>query len=248
MGSEMCIRDRTTSMKAASPTAQAVSPPQPRACIRADWSQATHDIQEKWGAVLSPTFQLARAKTFSLGEGFATFGGAEHGTEWGTVIHSVLEALMKAPQSDVKCLALTALEEQELSDMLADEVVSVVQSVRASEIWQRAQKSERRFVEVPFQRVVHEGEYGAIPILLRGVIDLVFREPGGWVIVDYKTHRQLSDEKIREIVAQHTGQLRTYKESWEKITKETVAEAGFYFIATGRYEPVITLTGPKMQG
>ena len=51
--------------------------------------------------------------------------------------------------------------------------------------------SQQRLVEVPFHTLLAPGDpsKGDIPTLLRGVIDLVFLEEPGWVIVDYKTDR-----------------------------------------------------------
>jgi ATP-dependent helicase/nuclease subunit A len=88
--------------------------------------------------------------------------------------------------------------------------------------------SETRFVEVPLQALWEEGV--VVPTLLRGAIDLVFREDDGWVLVDYKTDRPGAgglEKKARE----HAVQVRLYAEAWEKCTGERVREAFLYFTA-----------------
>ena len=50
----------------------------------------------------------------------------------------------------------------------------------ASDLWGRFLAAEEKYCELPFS--VTDGE-----TVLSGAIDLVFREAGGWVIVDYKT-------------------------------------------------------------
>jgi ATP-dependent helicase/nuclease subunit A len=105
-----------------------------------------------------------------------------------------------------------------------------------SEIWKRAQRSSRRLVEIPFQTLLapDHAQAAGLPTVLRGTIDLIFEEPAGWVIVDYKTD---SDAALRraELVEHYRGQLRTYADAWQSATRLSVAEIGLYFVSSGEY-------------
>jgi ATP-dependent helicase/nuclease subunit A len=176
----------------------------------------------------------------------------EHGTEWGSVIHLLLQTAMKNPRADLAETAKTELAEHDLDPSRAPIAVTTVRSVMESAIWQRAQRSERCLTEVPFQVLLanmpENGEREAeqksgppteeagpaIPTLLRGAIDLLFREARGWVLVDYKTDR-LTGTGRAALVDKYAPQVRLYARAWEACTGEPVAEKGLYFVRTGEY-------------
>jgi ATP-dependent helicase/nuclease subunit A len=70
--------------------------------------------------------------------------------------------------------------------------------------------------------------------ILRGVIDLVFREPDGWVIVDYKTDRSAihDQDRLKEV---YKPQLTQYARAWAQLTGEPVKEVGLLFTETQSY-------------
>jgi ATP-dependent helicase/nuclease subunit A len=107
-----------------------------------------------------------------------------------------------------------------------------VKSVMSSEIWKRAQASQQRMAEVPFELLMPTTPPEK-PILLRGCIDLVFHEPTGWVIVDYKTDH-VSSQGIGQLAQHYRGQLETYAESWNRIVGP-VHERGLYFTSAAQY-------------
>ena len=74
--------------------------------------------------------------------------------------------------------------------------------------------------------------------VVRGVIDLVFRQDGGgWVIVDYKTDDH-SAEAIDGLVEKYAGQVRMYADAWTELAGEPVSETGLFFVRTGQYRVV----------
>jgi ATP-dependent helicase/nuclease subunit A len=186
--------------------------------------------------VLQPTFALAAAKAISVTPTKLPPSSGEHGTEWGSVVHSLLEIAMRHPAADLRRLAEALLLEQSLDPALADQAVETVRAVSASEIWRRAQSSSIRLAEVPFQilQEVEPGVASALPTILRGVIDLVFREREGWVVVDYKTDARPPHE-MAALVEHYRGQVQTYARIWERVTGERVIEAGLYFTHRGEY-------------
>ena len=73
--------------------------------------------------------------------------------------------------------------------------------------------------------------------IVRGVIDLAFREEGGWVLVDYKSDRAGEDaEKAEEILyGRYAAQLAAYAKAWEEVTGESVIERGLLLTHYDRY-------------
>lgn len=204
-----------------------------------DPALAATAISERWQGSLTPSYNLVAAKAISVSGPVPGATAGEHGTEWGTVIHALLEAAMRDPGADLHDLAYASLQHEGLDPARADQAIAVVRSVTASEIWKRAQASNRRLAEVPFQTLMpaESTEGGGMPTVLRGVIDLAFQEPKGWVIVDYKTDiRPLSH--IPALVDHYRGQVETYAEAWQEMTGGDVAEKGLYFTHAGVYSRV----------
>jgi ATP-dependent helicase/nuclease subunit A len=120
----------------------------------------------------------------------------------------------------------------------AGEAISLVERVRASDFWKRVEASGEKHIEVPFAMTVDGTEIGlsAGDCLLEGVIDLVFRENGNWVIVDYKTDRVAGD--LDGHVKYYAPQVKLYARAWERLSKETVGNAYLYFTGPGELKPV----------
>ncbi|MFY9550382.1 MAG: 3'-5' exonuclease, partial [Thermoanaerobaculia bacterium] len=148
------------------------------------------------------------------------------GMSWGRVLHGALEAAMRDPKADLTLHVTNLLaEEERLPGELAD-VLRVVESVRASDLWERACRAKRRLVEVPFALPAEAG--GA---LLQGAIDLVFEEDDGWVLVDYKSDA-ISDANRAGLLDFYFPQIGHYRRSWEKLTGSPT-RAALFFIETG---------------
>ncbi|MBD3265921.1 AAA family ATPase, partial [bacterium] len=133
-----------------------------------DIQPALAGMQNKWRAIARPTYRLQSVKSRVV-EGRESYGEfGEHGSEWGIVIHQLLEHAMNDPQADLSLMAQIYLQEQNLQEMhTPEEMVAAVQSVVGSDIWKRARQGKQCFTEIPFQSL----ERGDTPTLLRGVID-----------------------------------------------------------------------------
>ena len=103
---------------------------------------------------------------------------------WGTALHELLEMASQTSNIDWRAQALAMATEVDLPTSRVDELVETVQAVMASHIWQRSRAASRCYSELPFD--VPSKRDGR-PAIIRGVIDLIFEEPDGWVIVDYKS-------------------------------------------------------------
>jgi ATP-dependent helicase/nuclease subunit A len=163
-----------------------------------------------------------------------------------------------------------------------EELLALVRSVRASDLWVRAASAGMVLAEVPFavtgatrpppeppppaptddtggrrrrerrQLDLFGGEShpdgsggevlppppeepGAVPSVLEGVIDLAFRERGGWVIADYKTDVGTDPDFPRRLES-YRRQVELYAEAWARLTGEPVKERVLFFTAQNRVE------------
>ena len=107
----------------------------------------------------------------------------------------------------------------------------------SSELWKRAKRASRRFVEVPFEILVSREELGLsdgpADVLLRGAMDLVFEEKSEWLIVDWKS--DAVGTNLQGLIAHYVPQVRIYREYWERLTRQP-ARAGLYFMDNGHLE------------
>jgi ATP-dependent helicase/nuclease subunit A len=222
------------------PGERIVKPASPQKLTGQEIRDAATNIQQRWETISRPTYATAAAKAISLGDGRPATTSGEHGTEWGTVIHALLEAAMRHPGANLKRLAGSALTDQGLTLDLVDTAVHTVRCVMESAVWQRATASPQRLVEVPFQTLFASDEASSshLPTLLRGVIDLVFLEERGWVIVDYKTDRVVP-AAIPALTEHYAPQVRTYANVWQALTGREIHEAALFFTHPNCYVPVL---------
>ncbi len=194
-------------------------------------SKAVDAIPEAWNTIRRPTFERWGVKQLALGGGEKRASGREHGTEWGETIHELLKIMLENPGADLDSLAENLLSEYALDPGLAESAVRTVRAVMASDLWRRATSSTSCLAEIPFQTM---WETGGSPAILGGIIDLVFHEPNGWVIADYKTDAGAkSDPDV--LAEKYRPQVELYARAWQQITGEPVAETGLFFTETGQY-------------
>jgi ATP-dependent helicase/nuclease subunit A len=221
------------------------APSAPATAISAAECAAARDRgRAAWEAALRPSYRVLAAKAFAADGKRPTAPlasertGDAYGTEWGTVIHLLMETAVRHPEADLLKLARESLAEQD--DVLvarAEEAVALVERVRSSKLWERVAASQRRLVEVPFETLWPlNPNAGELPTVVRGVIDLIFREADGWVIVDYKTHAAASHTNI---VEEYGNQVRLYTDVWCTIVKEPVHEAGLYLTHADEYVRIV---------
>lgn len=101
--------------------------------------------------------------------------------------------------------------------------------------------------EVPFScmfpasRVYPESEESLAqePILIQGVIDCLFEDEAGIVLLDYKTDR-ISNQQWTEAAERHRFQLELYAEAIESVLGRKVDECHIFFLmgAVGKLEKV----------
>ena len=207
-----------------------------------DWRSEVTRINNRWQASRTPSYAVQAIKESAIRAGEKPHGAEKQGAEWGQAIHTLLETAMKHPGQDLRKFALAALQAEELPLELLDRVLETVGQVLDSDIWRRAQSSARCLTEVPLAMAIENSSTGSsLPAIRRGVIDLIFREQAGWVIVDYKSERVDADA-LPAIVAYYEPQIRAYIQVWEAIVGEPVIEAGLFFTHPGSFIQVETGT------
>ena len=204
----------------------------------ASWRKEVDAIEARWQAILQPTYAVQAIKETAIQGGLKPHGAEKGGAEWGEVLHTLLEAAMKQPTADLRGLAVAALESVELPITVVEEAVITVQRVIVSDLWKRARSARHCLAEVPLVLSVPalEADSG-LPTVLRGVIDLVFLESAGWVIVDYKSER-VEESEIPALVAYYMPQIDAYVKAWERVIGQPVVERGLFFTHTGKYVTV----------
>ena len=148
------------------------------------------------------------------------------GMAWGTLVHGLLEHAMRGPHRDRAHLERLAnwltFGNAELRRVVP-EALQTVERVMASEFWQQAMAAEERQVEVPFAVTVAGS---TPPTILYGVVDLAYRAPDGWHLIDYKTD-QADMNALRE---RYAGQLRQYSTQWSALTDQPIGHVAIYRI------------------
>ena len=187
-------------------------------------------IRTQIAACVQPTFaRISPREVLTEPAEGIRFTGDGLGEPWGRAIHRLLELAAHDAALDLPAAAATTLSGEEVSLAYLDRAVETVRGVLASEIWQRAQASPARFVEVPFavqvrgedlpeqvRKLAGDGE--ALPTVVRGVIDLVFAEAaaGAWTVVDWKTDSvtQASEQLLED---HYRPQVELYADCWRLL-------------------------------
>jgi ATP-dependent helicase/nuclease subunit A len=150
------------------------------------------------------------------------------GMAWGRLVHALLEHAARGAGFDRTYFERVArwltVDDAELQRVVPD-ALDTVERVLASDLWQRARAAAELHAEVPVA-VRLEGDALGPPRVLHGVIDLAFRGPDGWELVDYKTDQA----DVATLAAQYGDQVRQYAAQWAALTGEPVARASVYAI------------------
>lgn len=159
------------------------------------------------------------------------------GMDWGTVVHQVLEKIVK--KQDVSQFIKSLLIKYDISLEKETEVHDIIRKFQNSEIWYEITNSDTVLTEVPFSIKVSKEDSlykwmevvdESPSIFVKGVIDLLYKTKDGWVIVDYKTDRPAHKEDFAKLQDFYQSQLQFYKEAWEVMTGEKVMEKKLFFI------------------
>lgn len=183
------------------------------------------------------------------------FMAAEKGltpAELGSAVHLVMQHLDLGGALDSGGVArqVALMEAQELLTPGQAKSVDVdrVAAFFCSPLGKRLLSAAGVRREVPFSLALGVREvYPELPetqasgetVLIQGVIDCLFREADGLVLVDYKTDRVVDAPDISAVADRYRGQLNLYARAVEVITGEKVKEKYLYLFSAGTVIPCL---------
>lgn len=155
--------------------------------------------------------------------------------ERGTIMHAVMQYMDYRADTSAAGIA-QQLADLVSRDLLLPEQAAVVQAAQiadffASPLGQRMQQAAKVRRELSFSLLLPaETFYPDMPadterIFVQGVVDVLFAEADGWVLVDYKTDRGKSEA---ELAALYRVQLALYAQAVERILQQPVKEKYIY--------------------
>jgi ATP-dependent helicase/nuclease subunit A len=156
-----------------------------------------------------------------------------HGKYFGTAVHELFEMVNDARDSALATPDVIGRVLQRRTEAApAERVQRVRQMIEAwthSDLWNLLRAAPEVYTEIPIATFTG----GEEAVLQRGAIDLVFRGPDGWVIVDFKTNRIDGDDDLQQHLSHYGPQLRAYTATWAGQTGSRVQAAGLWFTDTG---------------
>jgi ATP-dependent exoDNAse (exonuclease V) beta subunit len=134
------------------------------------------------------------------------------GPAFGSLVHAVLaSAPFDATRATLKDIASVEARVLAASDADAVAAAAVVEGVLAHDLLVRARRADARGAcrrETPVTLTLDDGT------LVEGVVDLAFEEDGRWIVVDYKTDREIAAAGEE----QYRRQLSLYISAIERAT------------------------------
>ncbi len=171
----------------------------------------------------------------------AVKGGAPgYGPEMGAAVHRLLEQCVRERRRGgavSRAEARHALREAGV-DAPAEHLDRVRRQVRGvldSAFWEDVVEAQIAYAEYPLAEVVE----GTPSIHVRGTVDLLYRRPEGWALIDFKTDR-VEKEADLSLPPDHPyrRQVRAYAALWAQHAGESVTQAGLWFADAPRLVPV----------
>lgn len=228
------LPDDALQIQAAAP--QAVQPAGIRPVTPADLQQAEKIIEDGKAALKEATYCHVNATAVKDGAINLPERSLEgYGLRWGTVVHEALDLLVAdrangEPANLQQKIKLT-IEREGLDEQRLPAIVQVLESFKATPLWDRICQAREVHREMSFG-LWQDTTYTT------GIMDLVFLEDRGWVIVDYKTDRIEDQTHLDQLILYYRPQVELYKNSFEAATGLAVAEAAIYFTDRQHYEPL----------
>lgn len=94
----------------------------------------------------------------------------------------------------------------------------------------------------PEQAAAAPPDAAAQRIVVQGMIDYLFEDETGYVLIDFKTDGRAA-VNLPAATRRHAGQMQLYMRAVAQILQRPVAEAWLHFLAAGRSVPVMAETG-----
>lgn len=155
----------------------------------------------------------------------------------GTAVHAVMQHIpldRTMTASEIKEF-IDSLVGMEILSPAEGEVVSVKEIERfyTSETAARLRLAKNIKREVPFTYAKKDvdGDHQ----IIQGIVDCLFEEQGGWVLLDYKTDRVTNIGNVTDEMAErYSVQLTVYQEAVESILRIPIKERRLYLFAASQ--------------
>lgn len=161
--------------------------------------------------------------------------------EYGTAMHAIMQRLplsLPAAEKDVHAFVHELVEREVLLKEQAmqvrlDSVCQFLQSPLAKRMREAlCIRREMPFsVLLPARNFYSDLEDKKETIFVQGVVDALFDEPDGMILIDYKTDRAQPEAAA----SRHSYQLNLYADAIERILKKPVKEQYIYLFSTGTF-------------
>lgn len=161
--------------------------------------------------------------------------------EYGIVIHTIMQHIKLTGEFTPAAIIeqACALEVRQLlrPGQAAAVDVSLIAGFFASSLGQRLTKASQVWREMPFSLMLPAEKFypdlagSGEQVFVQGVIDCLFAEEDGLVLVDYKTDRALT---AGELAIKYAAQLSMYAIAIERILGRPVKEQCLYAFSLGR--------------
>ena len=203
--------------------------PEPSPTDSPDFDAVERDLAERWRRARLRSY----ATTTVTGEDDRTLAWQDskeaatgRGADYGQLVHRLLEQTVNRhlPEDAESYIRACARRERQGPENAAH-AIEALDRFEASEIWQEIQASKQTYTEVDFAEA---RTFMGQTEIARGRIDLVYRVPGGWKIVDFKTDRAGSPSEIETLRKRYGHQVRAYVRYWTGLGGERVRSAGLW--------------------
>jgi len=183
------------------------------------WREGLERAREQ-GA--SPVFSIINPSQYRAAEGTGLdveFSGADMETvildrrldapALGTLVHRLLEVADRMKPDEIERYGTLLLEREGLN-VPVDQVMRIVTAIMDNPVYQRSLSAERVYRELP---LVFKHEEGVV----HGIIDLLFREGGKWVLADYKVIMDPAKADRDSLKEKYQGQMELYAMGLKKL-------------------------------
>ena len=196
--------------------------------------------------------ELAKAEDFSAPLRRPLFVRERHGlsgAERGTAVHTFLQyADFRNAADDLQAEIVRLQAQGRLTQKQADAVAkSSISEFFDSELYRRIGSAKKIWREKKFTVRLSDlhldgtlsqlgADYAGTEGMLIGIMDLVFEEDDGIVLVDYKTDRV---RRAEELLEHYTEQIHLYAEALRLLMQKPVKECCLYSLPLNQTVPVI---------
>lgn len=198
------------------------------------------EAKRRFAAEADPAATLLTAQALSKRPKFIQHDQGLTGNEYGTLLHSIMQHVNL--QGDLSPAGLKkqldAFVEREI--ILPQEAAMVkltsISRFFASTLGKRLRQASKVRREMAFSRMLQakrfypEVQDEHETIFMQGIVDVLFEEADGLVLVDYKTDSMVDHE---EIIGKYKLQIDLYSEAAAAILKKNVKERYLYLFHNG---------------